>query len=617
MHQTFYIEAEDEISSVIEKLRKSLAVDNYFVVPKRALFVQSIVNIKLLKREAEKARKGVVIVTADEQIMRMAERAGVKTQTSMEGLDFIEDKKEDLQKSEFPTKSDSPAPKRKRLGAIGSSDYHGVSSEKDISEEATDSSEESSVFENSDFDAVKEAVKKPVRIMDDFRKSEPRPTRRIERSGYDLKESLESFLDPEKEKKLEKMFHSQPQETVSDFEKSSQIEKNISGGRNFFFISAVMVLLVLASIAGYLLIPRADVVVYLDTENKKIVEKLTADISQVEPDFDNMKIRSRIVEKEGEENLSFSATGISDSAGQKSKGSLVIYNEYSSSPQPLVATTRFETEDGKIFRLVKGVSVPGTVSVGGKQNPGAIEVEVVADIPGDAHNVGPSSFKIPGFKGTDKYDKIYAKSTKTMIGGGLSGDMVKIVNQSDIDAAKEKTEAAAKEKIGELIKGELQKGEMVVLENSKFEITDSVSNAKNGDLKNSFEYGVKAKMSIFIISEEDLRKIAEIKYERENKKAYKYAIENIDVELAGTQSDFESGLLEIDMRAQISAKPIFDSEGFREKMTSKNEDQIRELMGKEYPQVKNLEIATWPFFLSSTPRFEKRIVLEIKDYQGR
>ncbi len=68
--------------------------------------------------------------------------------------------------------------------------------------------------------------------------------------------------------------------------------------------------------------------------------------------------------------------------GKKAEGSVTIYNEFSNAPQPLVATTRLETSDGKIFRIVKGVTVPGTTLVDGEIKPGAIEVQVVADQPG-------------------------------------------------------------------------------------------------------------------------------------------------------------------------------------------------------------------------------------------
>src|SRR6266702_2064758 len=91
MHQTFYIDLEEEISSVIDRLNKSMAVDNYFVVPKRAIFLQSIVNLKLLKREADKAGKHIILITQDEIGSAMARRSGIDVRSSMDGLESITD----------------------------------------------------------------------------------------------------------------------------------------------------------------------------------------------------------------------------------------------------------------------------------------------------------------------------------------------------------------------------------------------------------------------------------------------------------------------------------------------------------------------------------------------
>ena len=91
MHQTFYIDINEEISSVIDRLKKSMAKDNYFVVPKRALFIQSVVNLKLLKREADKIGKQVVIVTQDEIGASMAQRAGINVRFTLEGLESVSD----------------------------------------------------------------------------------------------------------------------------------------------------------------------------------------------------------------------------------------------------------------------------------------------------------------------------------------------------------------------------------------------------------------------------------------------------------------------------------------------------------------------------------------------
>ena len=44
---------------------------------------------------------------------------------------------------------------------------------------------------------------------------------------------------------------------------------------------------------------------------------------------------------------------------QKAQGELTVYNNYSEAPQILIKNTRFQTEDGKIFRIGDSITVPG------------------------------------------------------------------------------------------------------------------------------------------------------------------------------------------------------------------------------------------------------------------
>ncbi len=128
---------------------------------------------------------------------------------------------------------------------------------------------------------------------------------------------------------------------------------------------------------------------------------------------------------------------------RKASGNIVIYNEYSSKPQKLIKRTRFETTDGKIYRIDKFVIVPGTTVESGKIIPGSIEVTVYADIPGEEYNTGLMDFTIPGFKGDPRFGKFYARS-KTPIENGFSGT-VKIASDEDILKVEEELQNSLKE----------------------------------------------------------------------------------------------------------------------------------------------------------------------------
>ena len=80
MAQIFYIESDEEIIGAIGRLRHSEDAENYFVFPKRALILQSIINLRLFQKEAQKMNKTIILVTQDEVGRMLAEKAGIKTE---------------------------------------------------------------------------------------------------------------------------------------------------------------------------------------------------------------------------------------------------------------------------------------------------------------------------------------------------------------------------------------------------------------------------------------------------------------------------------------------------------------------------------------------------------
>lgn len=82
---TLYIEAEDEITAVIEKVVNTKNKIVAVVLPKHATVFQSQVNLKLLKKASVSANKNIVLITSDSAILAIAGVAGVhvaKTPTS-------------------------------------------------------------------------------------------------------------------------------------------------------------------------------------------------------------------------------------------------------------------------------------------------------------------------------------------------------------------------------------------------------------------------------------------------------------------------------------------------------------------------------------------------------
>lgn len=91
------------------------------------------------------------------------------------------------------------------------------------------------------------------------------------------------------------------------------------------------------------------------------------------------------------------------------KGKITIINTYSKS-QTLVERTRFETADGKLYRLDRRVVVPAGERV---------TADVTADQPGATYAIGPTKFTIPGLW-VDLRKLIYGESSEAFTVRGSS-----------------------------------------------------------------------------------------------------------------------------------------------------------------------------------------------------
>ncbi|MBU6389232.1 hypothetical protein KGQ71_01820 [Patescibacteria group bacterium] len=72
-----YIEVSDEITTVIERMKNSTAASLALVIPKGAILLQSIVNLKLAKKAAADAGKELILVTTDKIGRNLASQVGL------------------------------------------------------------------------------------------------------------------------------------------------------------------------------------------------------------------------------------------------------------------------------------------------------------------------------------------------------------------------------------------------------------------------------------------------------------------------------------------------------------------------------------------------------------
>ena len=81
---TIYIDVEDEITTIIDKVTSSDRKLVALVLPKRATVFQSIVNMKLLKRKSDEAAKNLVLITAESGLLPLAGAVGIHVAKSLD-----------------------------------------------------------------------------------------------------------------------------------------------------------------------------------------------------------------------------------------------------------------------------------------------------------------------------------------------------------------------------------------------------------------------------------------------------------------------------------------------------------------------------------------------------
>lgn len=151
------------------------------------------------------------------------------------------------------------------------------------------------------------------------------------------------------------------------------------------------------------------------------------------------KVASTNVKSEGTENVQ-----------QAAQGSIVITNTQAV-PQQLIKNTRFESADGRIFRIHDSITVPAAKDA----TPGSLTVTVYADATGESFNIGATTFKLPGLKGSKAYEQVLAKSSEPMAGGfaGPRPSVAEATKNKAYESLKtelvEQIEAAISEKVPE------------------------------------------------------------------------------------------------------------------------------------------------------------------------
>lgn len=257
-----------------------------------------------------------------------------------------------------------------------------------------------------------------------------------------------------------------------------------SAGSKLFIFAAVVVVALCA--AGGLLLSTlfsgASVVVH--QRSLAITEPVTVSAQPGAP-AGSLSYQTMTITSSG--TTSVAASG-SQKVSRQASGIINITNAYSAEPQRLIANTRFEAPDGKIYRIHDSVVVPGMSGTA----PGTVMITVYADSPGDTYNRGTTRFTIPGFKGDPRYSKFYADAVS--ISGGFVGNEPAVA-AADLAAAKTAIQTKLEESVRTSFNSQVPEG-FTLVENSFQYSYGELRQAPEGTSRASLSQSVTAVVAV-------------------------------------------------------------------------------------------------------------------------
>ena len=329
---TIYLDAEDEITAIIEKVRGAHSNIVALVPPKRAAALQSVVNLKLLQRAAKTAKKNLVLVTSEPSLLPLAGTVGMMVAKTPSSKPEV---------PEAPKFHDQPDDLE--TDVVESGEEPDLDPQKPIGELAGDKDVET------------------IEVGDEPAAKSETPSK-SKKSKPDKKLKVPNF---------------------NTFRKKMLLAGGILLGLIVLFVFANVVL------------PRADLVIKTDTSNVTVNLNLTASTTARSVDAENLVLPANAKELKKTDTEKAAATGQRDD-GTKATGSMTLTNCIDDGVSHTVPAGTSFTAGGKTFVSTESATLPKAIfSAGSCDSDGGSRsrtVSVSADGNGDSYNLSAKSY---------------------------------------------------------------------------------------------------------------------------------------------------------------------------------------------------------------------------------
>lgn len=544
-----YVDVDDEITSLIDRLGTSEHKVVALVLPKKATVLQSIVNMKLLKRAADENNKHVVLVTTESGLMPLAGAVGLHVAATPNSKPVVPHKpagmKEDTEDSEL-TEEDFD-PKASAAAPIGT--------------------------------LAGDADKEETIQLD----NEPEPSPVVAAA----KSAKQKATKPKKgkDKKLK----------VPDFN---------AFRKKWLLIGGAVAALIVFWVLGFMVLPKATIAVKTDSEdiNKRLDITFSTTAAGVNVDEDivpsvveqTQKVATQSVQASGQENR-----------GQKASGSVRLVN---CSDDPVIIAPGTGISSGDLTYITQSAVKlnEGDFTSGGtcKQNGGHVgTTDVVAVAAGAKYNLNKGATMSSG------RSSVSATASSDFSGG--TDNIIKTVTASDIESVRQKLSSQVDNAVQEELAAKLEDRDLFVIRDSFNTGTPEVTvSAKVGDQVDSVNATQKTTYSMVGVKKKDIESLITKKVEADidtqKQRVLNTGVDKATFKLQNQQNN--SAQVQMSMDVTALAGPRLDDEKIKKEIAGKKAGEVREIL-KNYPGVTDVEVSMSPFWVKSVPKSASKVTI--------
>jgi hypothetical protein len=561
-----YIDVDDEITTIIDKVRSSHQKITALVLPKRATVFQSVVNMKLLKRAADAANKNVVLITSEAALLPLAGRVGVHVARSLQS------------KPEVP---DAPL-------------------------QADDKAE--SIEENLDYEPIHDSSPKAKKEKAEEAALDKTRTVGELAGGAAVDDQLEDTIDLADDE--------EPEAGLPDVAAGAKKSKrgkdkklkvpNFNKFRVLIVVGAlVLVALIVGAVVALKVLPKAAIVIKTNSSalNSSTVVALKTG-SNVSVDLATSTVPATSQQTQKTATQQVAASGQQNN-GAKATGSVSMTAGACSGTQPAdVPAGVGLTVSGLTFITQQGTSFTPVLNKGKCTFQATSATSVIAQNGGAQYNVSPSTFTVSG------RPDVSASSSAAMTGG--TDSIIKIVTQADIDSAKQKITAADTSSIKQELKSALIAKGLYVVDTSFNAGTPAITTSSNpGDQADTVTVTTTTTYTMLGVSQNDLQSVVKdsikSKIDLSKQKILDYGL---SAAVFGLQSQNPDGAT-VTMQATVVVGSELNTDTIKKQVAGKKAGDAQAII-KQYPGVTDVTVQYSPFWVSSIPNNTGKITVTVQ-----